>query len=153
MTPDSDFSDDYQAARRKFLAACEAAGAGVESHQNPHAGPDGAPLFTDVGTIGAPDARAALVLGSGIHGVEGFAGSGIQTGLLSDGLGSHLPRSVRVVMIHAINPYGFAHLRRVNEDLDRPQAVIHQMLENGRCILNVIRKLHLMACDPLRSYT
>ena len=116
MTPDSDFSDDYQAARRKFLAACEAAGAGVESHQNPHAGPDGAPLFTDVGTIGAPNARATLVLGSGIHGIEGFAGSGIQTGLLNDGLGSRLPRGVRVVMIHAINPYGFAHLRRVNED-------------------------------------
>ncbi len=116
MAPYSYFSDDYQAARRKFLAACEAAGAGVESHQNRHAGPDGAPLFTDVGTIGAPDARAALVLGSGTHGVEGFAGSGIQTGLLSDGLGSRVPRGVRVVMIHAINPYGFAHLRRVNED-------------------------------------
>jgi hypothetical protein len=116
MAPYSYFSDDYQAARRKFLAACEAAGAGVESHRNQHAGPDGAPLFTDVGTIGAPDARAALVLGSGTHGVEGFAGSGIQTGLLSDGLGSRVPRGVRVMMIHAINPYGFAHLRRVNED-------------------------------------
>jgi hypothetical protein len=32
MTPDSYFSNDYQAARRKFLAACEAAGVGVESY-------------------------------------------------------------------------------------------------------------------------
>ena len=27
-----------------------------------------------------------------------------------------MPKDVGIVMIHAINPYGFAHLRRVNED-------------------------------------
>ena len=116
MTAEGYFSDDYQAARAKFLSACDSAGGVVTNYQNPHAGPSGEPLFTDVCTIGDPEADAALTLCSGTHGVEGFAGSGIQTGLLRDGLASWLPCGVRVVMIHALNPYGFAHLRRVNED-------------------------------------
>jgi hypothetical protein len=116
MIPENHFSGDYQAARAKFLSACDAAGVVVASYQNPHVGPDGAPLFTDVCTIGASEAGAALTLCSGTHGVEGFAGSGIQTGLLRDGLASWLPSGVRVVMIHALNPYGFAYLRRANED-------------------------------------
>jgi hypothetical protein len=48
--------------------------------------------------------------------VEGFAGSGIQTGLLLEGIASRLPPGVRLVMIHGVNPYGMAHLRRFNED-------------------------------------
>jgi predicted deacylase len=48
--------------------------------------------------------------------VEGFCGSGIQIGLLQEGLAERLPPAVRVLVIHALNPYGFSHLRRVNED-------------------------------------
>lgn len=72
--------------------------------------------------LGPPDALAALTLCSGTHGVEGFAGSAIQTGVLRSDLPDRLPEGVRLVFIHAINPYGFAHLRRVNEvnvDLNR----------------------------------
>jgi hypothetical protein len=57
---------------------------------------------------------------SGTHGVEGFAGSAIQTGFLS----SYVPTPNRptIVLIHAMNPFGFALLRRWNEngvDLNR----------------------------------
>lgn len=110
------FSADYGEARAKFLDACGAAGARVESFENPNDGPRGELLFTDVAELGLRDADAVLVLGSGTHGVEGFCGSGIQTGLLCDGLASRLKAGQRVVMIHAINPFGFAHLRRANED-------------------------------------
>ena len=110
------FSANYAEARAKFLDASKAAGARVESFKNPNAGPDGEALYTDIATLGPSDAKAVLVLGSGTHGVEGFAGSGIQTGLLRDGLAARLGPDQRVVMIHAINPYGFAHLRRFNED-------------------------------------
>jgi len=112
----SSFSSNYQEARRKFLHACEAAGAHVESFENPNLGPDGDGLFSDVGVLGPESARATLVLQSGTHGVEGFAGSGIQVALLRGGFASRLPHGIRAVFIHAINPYGFAHLRRVNED-------------------------------------
>ena len=66
--------------------------------------------------VGGEDAKRILVVSSGTHGVEGFAGSGIQTGLLQDGIASRLPAGLSLLMIHAINPYGMAHLRRVTED-------------------------------------
>ena len=70
----------------------------------------------DVVLIGSKDAKHFLVLCSGTHGVEGFAGSGIQTGLLREGIASKIKANVGIIMIHAINPYGFAYLRRFNED-------------------------------------
>ena len=110
------FSTSYNEAREKFLKATYVSDAQVESIKHPHIGPNGEPLFIDVAVIGPPDAKNVLVLSSGTHGVEGFAGSGIQTGLLREGMVSTLKPNIRIVMIHAINPYGFAHLRRANED-------------------------------------
>ena len=110
------FSDDYQEARAKYLSACEKAGAEVSSVQNPNSGPDGRALYTDVAALGPQDASEVLVLQSGTHGIEGFAGSAIQTALLNDSLSSKLMSNVRLILIHAINPWGFAHQRRTNED-------------------------------------
>ena len=110
------FSSDYSEARVKFLAACDAASVPVEHFRNPETGPNGEPLYTDVAVLGPNDAERVLLLCSGTHGVEGFAGSAIQTGLLSEEITARLPDGVRLVMIHALNPFGFAHLRRVNED-------------------------------------
>jgi hypothetical protein len=62
------------------------------------------------------------VLISGTHGVEGFCGSGAQVEALRRDETAHLPPGLAVLMIHAINPYGFAWLRRVtheNVDLNR----------------------------------
>lgn len=110
------FSQDYQEARNKFLDAAHAQGLQETSFQLPETGPDGLNLYMDAVRIGAPSAHTQVVIASGIHGVEGFAGSAIQTGLLQQGVLSQLPPAVTVLMLHAVNPYGFAHLRRVNED-------------------------------------
>jgi hypothetical protein len=110
------FSTNYKEACNKFLEAAQASGATIESFRNPHTGPHGEALYMDVAAIGPKSAKDILVLGSGTHGVEGFAGSGIQIGLLREGIASALKPNVRIIMIHAINPYGFAHLRRTNED-------------------------------------
>jgi len=109
------FSADYSEARTKFLDACRVVGASLDRYAHPLPGPDGGDLSTDVASFGAPNAPAVLTLCSGTHGVEGFAGSAIQTGVLRSDLPDRLPDGVRMVLIHAINPYGFAHLRRVNE--------------------------------------
>jgi hypothetical protein len=105
---------DYQAARAAFLAAAEAAGARVSHHDHPDAGPDDGALATDVAVLGPADATERMLVISGTHGVEGFAGSLCQTTWLRDGV--DLPPDVAVVCVHAINPYGFAWVRRVNED-------------------------------------
>lgn len=110
------FSINYQEARNKFIGAALKAGSNINSFRNPHTGPQGKSLYIDVGALGSKDATEILILSSGTHGVEGFAGSGIQTGLLREGIQSALKSNVGIYMIHAINPYGFAYLRRSNED-------------------------------------
>jgi Protein of unknown function (DUF2817) len=118
------FSQTYQEARGKFLAAATAAGLTVESHAHPLTGRDGEALAMDVARFGAADAQAVLVISSACHGVEGFCGSGVQGALLADA-GWHVAAAaagVAVLYIHALNPHGFSYWRRTtqeNVDLNR----------------------------------
>ncbi len=116
MSAASYFSADYGAARAAFLGACERAGASVRSHRCPAPGPAGEALFTDAAWLGPRDARAVLVTLSATHGAEGFCGSGVQVGWLDSGLYEEMPADTALLQIHAINPHGFAWLRRVTED-------------------------------------
>ena len=116
MTASRYFSQDYAAARAHFLEASRQAGARLEAHENPTRGPAGETLFTDLAWLGPPDAAGVLVTISATHGVEGFCGSGVQHGWLEAGLHKDLPEGVALLQIHAINPHGFAWLRRVTED-------------------------------------
>ena len=119
------FSASYAEARTKFIAAAEQAGASLEHHVlEGQLGARGETLATDVALFGTVDTARLLVLSSGVHGVEGFCGSGCQLALLRDTqlLQKARARGVAVLLIHAINPYGFSHLRRTNEhniDLNR----------------------------------
>jgi hypothetical protein len=107
---------DYPEARRRFLAAARSAGASVDHTPQPHVrGPDGGELAIDVARLGPLDAPAVLVVVSGTHGVEGYAGSALQAGLLA-GPARNLPAGLGLVLIHALNPYGFAWIKRTNED-------------------------------------
>jgi Protein of unknown function (DUF2817) len=57
---------------------------------------------------------------SGLHGIEGFFGSAVQLALIERWRTG--PPAARVVLIHALNPYGLAWLRRTddrNVDLNR----------------------------------
>ncbi len=116
LSTDIQFSDRYPAARARFLDAAADNGITVESLRHQLTGPHGENLFTDIAWIGPANAPTVLLLISGTHGVEGFAGSAIQTGLLQDGIATRLPPSLAILMVHAINPWGMAHLRRFNED-------------------------------------
>ena len=119
MSGGDHFGATYAQARKLFLDAARAAGARLESHEHPDArGAEGETLAMDVALLGDAAAPSALVVTSGTHGGEGFCGSGCEVALLSDA--SFLKRAeaanVALVFIHAVNPYGFSHLRRVNED-------------------------------------
>ncbi len=115
-TPERHFPSDYRAARAAFVTAAEAADLGVTSRVHPKThGMDGKPLFLDVARAGPRDAKRALLLISGTHGVEGYFGSGVQTGLLRQGLAKRIPKGVKLVLLHALNPFGFSWNRRVNE--------------------------------------
>jgi len=110
------FSVSYQEAREKFLAAAKNAGAEISHCKNPEPGIHGVPLFTDTASFNLKGAETIVVIGSGTHGVKGYSGSGIQTGLLRSDFLTQLEPRVGVLFYHALNPYGFSHLRRVNED-------------------------------------
>lgn len=117
MTVEQYFSATYAEAREKFRAEAKAAGATLTAYENPKAkGPGGETLTTDVACLGSADADKVYLTISGTHGVEGFCGSGAQIGHFRDRLFEAMPAGTRAVMIHAINPYGFAWLRRVTED-------------------------------------
>ena len=117
------FSASYSAARAKFLSVCEAAGFELEAVQNTTAsGRDGEALYADIASKGPKDASSVILVTSGTHGIEGYCGSGCQTALVHEGMFGVLPSDTRVVLVHAVNPYGFSHQRRVTEsniDLNR----------------------------------
>jgi hypothetical protein len=76
---------------------------------------DGSDLTIDValfdGTV-----ESTLVVSSGVHGVEGPFGSAVQLAWLDRFRQQGRASGVGLVFIHAVNPFGFAHHRRWNED-------------------------------------
>lgn len=88
------------------------------SYPCPGSGPEGEALFTDTVWIGPEDARNVVVLIGGTHGVEGFAGSAIETDVLRLLVGGQvvLPANTALLMMHALTPWGYAWLRRCDAD-------------------------------------
>ena len=114
------FSPDYATARARFRDMASRAGGRLETMPIAAAGPGGEDLSIDTAYFGESAAKRALIHSSGLHGVEGFAGSAIQLQLL-DSLPA-LPHDTAIILTHALNPFGMAWLRRVNEqnvDLNR----------------------------------
>lgn len=102
------FSETYLEARTKFLAAARAS----KEYPCTAQGPAGEALFTDATYFGPPDAVQLLILVSGTHGPEGYCGSAAQLLFLEDKCRERLPPSTAVLLIHALNCYGFAWDRR-----------------------------------------
>ena len=111
------FSDDYSEARTRFRSMAKERGAHVHALEViPSADGESEGLTIDVAVLGT--GTRALIVSSGLHGVEGFAGSAIQLDMLS----RPIPDDVKVVLLHVMNPFGMAHIRRANEnnvDLNR----------------------------------
>lgn len=145
------FSPSYASARGRFALAADRAGARLDifTHDSAHA-PDGGTLSTDVAVLGPADAENALLIVSGTHGPEGFVGSAAQIALL-DALATRAEAlAVRVVLVHAINPWGFAHISRTTEnnvDLNRNFIDWDQSPPAN----TVYDELHPYLCPPERT--
>jgi Protein of unknown function (DUF2817) len=121
------FSPSYAKARVKFLEAAAIAGLQIESFDHPLLGKDGETLAMDTALQLPANGKVSdklLILSSACHGVEGYCGSGVQVFALHDAewLAKARARNVTVLYIHALNPYGFSHIRRTtheNVDLNR----------------------------------
>ena len=112
---------DYRQSRDVFRTLVAQQGGQLTGHVLPGRGSAGERLTIDVARIGSPSARRLAIISSGLHGVEGLVGSAIQQAWLRY---AAMPAddSFAVLLIHAINPFGFAWGRRVdaeNIDLNR----------------------------------
>ncbi|MEO6810115.1 MAG: M14 family metallopeptidase [Isosphaeraceae bacterium] len=118
-----EFPADYLTARHQFRTLAAERGARLEAFAIKPVGPDGEPLTIDIALLGDERPARVVVVSSGLHGVEAPLGSAVQAAWLSDPNASgSLPPGAAVVLLHALNPFGFAWSRRVNEgnvDLNR----------------------------------
>lgn len=119
---ESHFSDSYYQARALFRSKAEAAGALLYTLPLEHLA--SLDLTVDIATLEGSREHVLLHI-SGTHGVEGFAGSAIQSMLL-ERVAAATAKTEKtrptVIFVHALNAYGFAQLRRFNEhnvDLNR----------------------------------
>lgn len=120
-TRSAPFPTDYGDARERFHALAHRTGASAAAYPIEALGPNGEVLAIDTAYVGAARPRRLLIVCSGTHGVEGYAGSALQQQWLEN-FTTPLPRDCGCLLIHALNPYGFAWSRRVNEnnvDLNR----------------------------------
>ncbi|RZA08928.1 MAG: DUF2817 domain-containing protein, partial [Proteobacteria bacterium] len=102
----SPFSSTYEEARENFLHAAENSGFRQLRFRVPHE--DSAELFVDFALL-RRDPRKVLISISGVHGIEGYAGSAVQASLLGEDPSAEGPT---LLFVHGVNPYGMKFYRR-----------------------------------------
>ena len=121
------FIDDYAGARQAFLdrgAALAQRFERVERFAIPVASRQGVVgLFVDGLYLPAQKApKRLLILSSAVHGVEGPTGSAVTRLFMDEFISEALLADTGVLLLHALNPWGFAQQRRFTEnnvDLNR----------------------------------
>jgi hypothetical protein len=116
------FPTDYIDARRRFMDFARARGAQLQAYPISSKGPNGDVLSIDTAYLGPAQPRRLLIVCSGTHGVEGFYGSALQQRWLDAHDPTMHTANTGCLLIHAVNPFGFAWRRRTNEhnvDLNR----------------------------------
>jgi hypothetical protein len=117
------FSGSYAEARAKFIAAASAANARIYNYgRSDLEGREGERLTCDVAVLGEDTTEMAVIVITGTHGIEGYCGSAILHRWLISQVGNTLDKSIKIVLVHAINPWAFSHNTRTTEnnvDLNR----------------------------------
>jgi hypothetical protein len=138
----------YESSRERFrvsLASCLDLWPAARLTSHPLA--DAPDLTIDVISADAIRAKQKLlILTTGLHGIEGYVGSGILQLFVDEFLTRLDPKTTGFVLVHPINPYGMKHRTRVNKnniDLNRnfnsdfePLKSINPYYESLRDLLN-----------------
>jgi hypothetical protein len=112
------FCPDYPTDRAAFVAAVQAFAARSGRRLQLQGQPvdAGADLEVTVAELPAARPQRLYLLVTGIHGIEGYAGSAIARQLLATSLDRLDPLTTSILIVHALNPYGFANFARVNRE-------------------------------------
>jgi hypothetical protein len=106
-------AEDYMQSRAAFRRDAAAAGAKLECYR---LAPQGeTDLSVDVACLGPQAAESVVVIVAGTHGVEAYAGAACVRHLLRRDAAWGGP-GVAFVLVHALNPWGFANNCRVTEE-------------------------------------
>lgn len=119
MSEDGYFSDTYSASRIKFrelLALVRERWPGAD-FQSVVTCPREKELTTDI-ICSEPwvEKRHLLLITTGQHGIEGYAGAAFLQLAVNEYLSKLNPQLTGVILVHAINPWGMANRRRVDQD-------------------------------------
>lgn len=110
------FKETFDESRTAFLAAAKASGGELRSHKI------GEHSFESLYFPPVGRKEKLLILSSGIHGIEGHAGSALQRYFLDKNFLNLKEENMGILILHGINAFGFQHNRRVTEnnvDLNR----------------------------------
>jgi len=141
VAPDSQalayFVDDYAGARAAFLADGDTLAqrfANAERFAIPVGSRQGTPeLFVDGLYVPAQQSpKRLLILSSAVHGVEGPTGSAVTRLFMQEFMNDALLADTGVLLLHALNPWGFAEQRRFTEnnvDLNRNAATTEALYQ------------------------
>jgi hypothetical protein len=111
-----EFPNRYSEAVERFQQFADASCCTRQTWTLPGQGPCGETLSIDIARWGQATATRWLILTSGLHGTEAPFGSAVQFRLLDDLARREPPCDIGVLMLHALNPFGYAWVRRANED-------------------------------------
>ena len=111
------FSNTYAESQEKFRALVTQNDGRLHVCEHATAkGPDDESLTVDWAVFGNSSAQKVFLSLNGIHGNESYAGAASQLQLIDSGALKTLPDNVAVILVHNINPYGWAYDSQLNED-------------------------------------
>lgn len=103
------FFETYKEARKNIIICSQNRKTRVQSFKHPNDNN----LFIDITYTGNPLSPICMIIFSGVHGIEGFCGTACQTYAIEN---MGLFNDVYLIIVHSVNPYGYANISRTNED-------------------------------------
>lgn len=113
---DLSLPDDYLQSRDRFRDLATRVGAAQHAYYYDDAENAALRLSTDTAYLGQAQAQTLVVIASGTHGVEGYAGAACQFHFMESYGVRHAGDGIGYLLVHAVNPWGFFHDRRVTQE-------------------------------------
>lgn len=110
------FPENYEASRASFRESCQRVAANIKGKCGIFHMPTDQDLTIDYGLFTTSNAKKLLIVVSGNHGPETYSGAAAQELLMQSYMPMFAKAGIDVVLVHALNPYGFKFNRRTDKD-------------------------------------
>lgn len=110
------FPENYLEARNSLIKFAIKTNAYIKSYKYKEKGKQNENLYSDAIYLGHKNAQKLIVIISGTHGIEGYAGSACQFKILQEYNIQNHYKDTAILLIHALNPWGYSHNRRVTSE-------------------------------------